>query len=105
MRRKYAYIGIILVMSAAVFVVLHGSQAETLRVVGFNVEYGHADPAVVDDSAARLQDVNTCGFSGVQHATREQMCGQKHGQWPRTYCETCSTSRHIHIHQRSARKG
>jgi hypothetical protein len=79
MRRKYAFIGIVLVMSAAVFVVLPGSRAETLRAVGFHIESGGVAPLVGDDSAARRQDVTTCDFSKVQHAIREQMCGQQHG--------------------------
>jgi endonuclease/exonuclease/phosphatase family metal-dependent hydrolase len=43
------------------------SPAETLRVVGFNVESGGADPGVVDDLIARLQDVDIWGFSEVQN--------------------------------------
>ena len=49
------------------------SQAETLRVVGFNVESGGADPEVVDDLIARLQDVDIWGFSEVQNASWAQL--------------------------------
>jgi hypothetical protein len=45
------------------------SQADTLRIVGFNVESGGADPAVIDDIVARLQDIDLWGFSEVQDAT------------------------------------
>ena len=61
------------IVAITVGVVITGSvsasQAETLRVVGFNVESGGADPEVVDDLIARLQDVDIWGFSEVQNAS------------------------------------
>ena len=67
----------IIVVAVAVGVIVSGgfgaSQAETLRVVGFNVESGGADPTVVDDIVARLQDVDLWGFSEVQNASWAQL--------------------------------
>jgi len=42
-------------------------RAETLSVVGFNVESGGADPTVVDDIVATAQGVDIWGFSEVQN--------------------------------------
>ena len=39
------------------------SQAETLRVVGFNVESGGADPNVVDDLIARVVTENLIRYN------------------------------------------
>jgi len=41
--------------------------AETLSVVGFNVESGGADPQVVDDIVAAAEGVDAWGFSEVQN--------------------------------------
>jgi hypothetical protein len=58
-----------IIVGVVVAVGCGASQAETLRVVGFNVESGGADPAVVDDLVARLQDIDLWGFSEVQNET------------------------------------
>jgi len=67
----------VIVVAIMVGVVVTGSispsQAETLRVVGFNVESGGADPNVVDDLIARLQDIDIWGFSEVQNASWAQL--------------------------------
>jgi hypothetical protein len=63
----------LVVMAVAVGVVVTGvrgaSEAQTLRVVSFNVESGGSDPTVVDDIVTRLQDVDLWGFSEIQNET------------------------------------
>lgn len=56
------------VVGIAVAGVCQQSAAETLRVMGFNVESGGAAPAVVDDLIAVSQDVDLWGLSEVQNA-------------------------------------
>jgi hypothetical protein len=69
MRSAWRAIVFVMTMGMVIPAGFGAGQAETLRVVGFNVESGGADPAVVDDIIARLQGVDVWGFSEVQNAT------------------------------------
>ena len=56
---------IVVVIAMLVSLWTGAGWAQTLRVVGFNVESGGARPDVVDDLIAGAQDVDLWGFSEV----------------------------------------